>query len=93
MMPFVTEYVSFKLEECKEWCLVICNRYSKGPFSFLALLNWNKSKSKILQKLAEITPTIELKEDDIAGGDVKGAGEPQLKRSDCCFCCKQIFRW
>ena len=80
MMPLVTEYVSFKLEESKNGVFVICNRYSKGPFSFLALLNWNKSKSKILQKLAEITPTIELKEDDIAGGDVKGAGEPQLNR-------------
>ena len=80
MMPFVTEYVSFKLEESKNGVFVICNRYSKGPFSFLALLNWNKSKSKILQKLAEITPTIELKEDDIEGGDVKGAGEPQLNR-------------
>ena len=80
MMPFVTEYVSFKLEESKNGVFVICNRYSKGPFSFLALLNWNKSKSKILQKLAEITPTIELKEDDIAGVDVKGAGEPQLNR-------------
>ena len=80
MMPFVTEYVSFKLEESKNGVFVICNRYSKGPFSFLALLNWNKSKSKILQKLAEITPTIELKEDDIAGGDVKGVGEPQLNR-------------
>ena len=80
MMPFVTEYVSFKLEESKNGVFVICNRYSKGPFSFLALLNWNKSKSKILQKLAEITPTIELKEDDIADGDVKGAGEPQLNR-------------
>ena len=80
MMPFVNEYVSFKLEESKNGVFVICNRYSKGPFSFLALLNWNKSKSKILQKLAEITPTIELKEDDIAGGDVKGAGEPQLNR-------------
>ena len=80
MMPFVTEYVSFKLEESKNGVFVICNRYSKGPFSFLALLNWNKSKSKILQKLAEITPTIELKEDDISGGDVKGAGEPQLNR-------------
>ena len=80
MMPFVTEYVSFKLEESKNGVFVICNRYSKGPFSFLALLNWNKSKSKILQKLAEITPTIDLKEDDIAGGDVKGSGEPQLNR-------------
>ena len=80
MMPFVTEYVSFKLEESKNGVFVICNRYSKGLFSFLALLNWNKSKSKILQKLAEITPTIELKEDDIADGDVKGAAEPQLNR-------------
>lgn len=80
MMPFVTEYVSFKLEESKNGVFVICNRYSKGPFSFLALLNWNKSKSKILQKLAEITPTIDLKEDDIASGDVKESGEPQLNR-------------
>jgi len=79
-MPFVTEYVSFKLEESKNGVFVICNRYSKGPFSFLALLNWNKSKSKILQKLAEITPTIELKEDDIADGDAKSAAEPQLNR-------------
>ena len=80
MMPFVTEYVSFKLEESKNGVFVICNRYSKGLFSFLALLNWNKSKSKILQRLAEITPTIELKEDDIADGDVKGAAKPQLNR-------------
>ena len=80
MMPFVTEYVSFKLEESKNGVFVICNRYSKGPFSFLALLNWNKSKSKILQKLADITPTIELKEDDIADGDAKSAAEPQLNR-------------
>ena len=80
MMPFVTEYVSFKLEESKNGVFVICNRYSKGPFSFLALLNWNKSKSKILQKLAEITPTIELKEDDIADDDAKSAAEPQLDR-------------
>ena len=80
MMPFVTEYVSFKLEESKNGVFVICNRYSKGPFSFLALLNWNKSKSKILQKLAEITPTVEMSEDDIAGGDAKGAAEPQLNR-------------
>ena len=80
MMPFVTEYVSFKLEESKNGVFVICNRYSKGLFSFLALLNWNKSKSKILQKLAEITPTIDLKEDDITDGDARGAAEPQLNR-------------
>ena len=64
----------------KDGVFVTCNRYSKGPFSFLALLNWNKSKSKILQKLAEITPTIELKEDDITDGNAKSAVEPQLNR-------------
>ena len=57
-----------------------CNRFSKGPLSFLALFNWNKGKSKILQKLAEITPTVELKEDDSSNVLDSSAKEPQLNR-------------
>ena len=64
MSPFYSEYVSFVLEESKKGVFVTCNRFSKGPFSFLALLGWNKTKSKILQRLAEITPTIEIQDDD-----------------------------
>ena len=64
MTPFYSEYVSFVLEESKKGVFVTCNRFSKGPFSFLALLGWNKTKSKILKRLAEITPTIEIEDDD-----------------------------
>ena len=64
MTPFYSEYVSFVLEESRKGVFVTCNRFSKGPFSFLALLGWNKTKSKILKRLAEITPTIEIEDDD-----------------------------
>lgn len=64
MTPFYSEYVSFTLEESKNGVFVTCNRYSKGLFSFLALVGWNKTKSKILQRLADITPTIEINLDD-----------------------------
>ncbi|MBT3664711.1 hypothetical protein HOA87_00915 [bacterium] len=80
MNPFYSEYVSFKIEESKNGVFVICNRFSKGPLSFLALINWNKGKSKILQKLAEITPTVELKEDDSSNVLDSSAKEPQLNR-------------
>jgi len=80
MNPFYSEYVSFKIEESKNGVFVICNRFSKGPLSFLALFNWNKGKSKILQKLAEITPTVELKEDDSSNVLDSSAKEPQLNR-------------
>ena len=80
MTPFYSEYVSFKIEESKNGVFVICNRFSKGPLSFLALINWNKGKSKILQKLAEITPTVELKEDDSSGVSDSASKEPQLNR-------------
>jgi len=80
MNPFYSEYVSFKIEESKNGVFVICNRFSRGPLSFLALFNWNKGKSKILQKLAEITPTIELKEDDNSSSLDSAAKEPQLNR-------------
>ena len=73
MSPFYSEYVSFVLEESKKGVFVTCNRFSKGPFSFLALLGWNKTKSKILQRLAEITPTIEIDDDELA--DVSTVGQ------------------
>ena len=60
MTPFYSEYISFRLEESKNGVFVTCNRFSKGPFSFLSLLGWNKTNSKILQKLADITPVIEI---------------------------------
>jgi len=41
------------------------------------LLGWNKSKSKLLKRLAEITPTIEIK-DDSAESD-SGADSPELR--------------
>jgi len=78
--PFYTEYVSFKLEESKNGVFVICNRFSKGPLSFLALLNWNKGKSKILQKLAEITPTIDLNEESDSNNSDIATSEPKLNR-------------
>jgi len=77
MTPFYSEYVSFVIEETKKGVFVTCNRFSKGPFSFLALLGWNKSKSKLLKRLAEITPTIEIK-DDSAESD-SGADSPELR--------------
>tara|TARA_B100000579_G_scaffold63752_1_gene47118 strand:- start:2823 stop:4358 length:1536 start_codon:yes stop_codon:yes gene_type:complete len=77
MTPFYSEYVSFVLEESKKGVFVTCNRFSKGPFSFLALLGWNKTKSKILQRLAEITPTIEIA-DDSEGSD-SSADSPELR--------------
>jgi len=58
--PFFSEYVSFKIEETNKGAFVTCNRTSKGIFSFLSLLNWSSSKSKILQRLAEITPVIDF---------------------------------
>ena len=64
MTPFYSEYVSFILEESKNGVFVTCNRYSRGLFSFLALIGWNKTKSKILQRLADITPTIEINLDN-----------------------------
>ena len=75
MTPFYSEYVSFVLEESKKGVFVTCNRFSKGPFSFLALLGWNKTKSKILQRLAEITPTIEIDDDDKGSGSTSDSPE------------------
>jgi hypothetical protein len=77
MTPFYSEYVSFVLEESKKGVFVTCNRFSKGPFSFLALLGWNKTKSKILQRLAEITPTIEIDDDDKGSDSL--ADSPELR--------------
>ena len=77
MTPFYSEYVSFVLEESKKGVFVTCNRFSKGPFSFLALLGWNKTKSKILKRLAEITPTIEIEDDD--KGSDSSADSPELR--------------
>ena len=75
MTPFYTEYVSFTLEESKNGVFVTCNRYSKGLFSFLALVGWNKTKSKILQRLADITPTIEIKLDTDESDGAKDSPE------------------
>ena len=44
--PFFSEYITFKIEESKNGVFVICNRYSKGLFSFLSLIGWNNKKSK-----------------------------------------------
>ena len=60
MTPFYKEYVSFKIEDARQGVFVTCNRSSKGIFSFLSLLNWSSSKSKILRRLAAITPVIDF---------------------------------
>ena len=62
--PLFSEYITFKIEESKNGVFVICNRYSKGLFSFLSLIGWNNKKSKILQRLAEITPVIVNESDE-----------------------------
>ena len=64
MTPFYEEYVSFKIEEAEQGIFVICNRSSKGIFSFLSLLNWSSKKSKILRRLAAITPVIDFGKTD-----------------------------
>ena len=65
--PFFSEYVSFTIEETEKGAFVTCNRTSKGIFSFLSLLSWSSSKSKILQRLSEITPVINTDTDDEDG--------------------------
>ena len=60
MTPFYEEYVSFKIEEAEQGVFVTCDRSSKGIFSFLSLLNWSSRKSKILRRLAAITPVIDF---------------------------------
>jgi len=77
MNPFFSEYISFRIEESKNGVFVTCNRFSKGPFSFLSLLGWNKTKSKVLQRLADITPTIEINDDD--KGSDSSADSPELR--------------
>ena len=62
--PFFSEYVSFSIEETEKGAFVTCNRTSKGIFSFLSLFNWSSRKSKILQRLAEITPVINTDSND-----------------------------
>ena len=69
MSPFYEEYISFKIDEAEKGIFVTCNRSSKGFFSFLSLLSWNSSKSKILQKLAAITPVIDFGETDEKSDD------------------------
>ena len=85
MSPLFSEYVSFTIEESKTGVFVSCTRVSKGPFSFLSLYNWNKNKSKILERLADITPVIEkvTKTEDIKspGADVSTQTN-QLSRED-----------
>ena len=85
MSPLFSEYVSFTIEESKTGVFVSCTRVSKGLFSFLSLYNWNKNKSKILERLADITPVIEkvTKTEDIQspGADVSTQTN-QLSRED-----------
>ena len=64
MTPFYKEYVSFKIEDAEKGVFVTCNRSSKGVFSFLSLLNWSSRKSKILRRLAAITPVIDFGKTD-----------------------------
>jgi len=64
MTPFYEEYVSFKIEEAEQGVFVTCDRSSKGIFSFLSLLNWSSRKSKILRRLASITPVIDFGKTD-----------------------------
>ena len=64
MTPFYEVYVSFKIEEAEQGVFVTCERSSKGIFSFLSLLNWSSRKSKILRRLAAITPVIDFGKTD-----------------------------
>ena len=62
--PLFSEYISFTIKETEKGAFVTCNRTSKGIFSFLSLFNWSSRKSKILQRLAEITPVINTDSND-----------------------------
>jgi len=73
MTPFYEEYVSFKIEEAEQGVFVTCDRSSKGVFSFLSLLNWSSSKSKILRRLAAITPVIDFGKTDDKSEDENAA--------------------
>ena len=80
--PLFSEYISFKIEETEKGAFVTCNRTSKGIFSFLSLLSWSSSKSKILQRLSEITPAINTDTDDEDGNlpDSASAQDSQISR-------------
>ncbi len=85
MSPLFSEYVSFTIEESKTGVFVSCTRVSKGPFSFLSLYNWNKTKSKILEKLAAITPVVnsDINSEEVKGSDTTESTQPnQLSRED-----------
>ena len=85
MSPLFSEYVSFTIEESKTGVFVSCTRVSKGLFSFLSLYNWNKNKSKILEKLAAITPVISTDintEEVISSNSIGSTQSNQLSRED-----------
>ena len=73
MTPFYEEYVSFKIDEAEQGVFVTCDRSSKGIFSFLSLLNWSSRKSKILRRLAAITPVIDFGKTDDKSEDENAA--------------------
>ena len=74
--PLFSEYISFTIEETEKGAFVTCNRTSKGIFSFLSLFNWSNRKSKILQRLAEITPVINTDSND-EDGSLPGSASTQ----------------
>ena len=85
MSPLFSEYISFTIEESKTGVFVTCTRTSKGFFSFLSLYNWNKNKSKILEKLAAITPVIstDITTEEVISSDSTGSTQSnQLSRED-----------
>ena len=85
MSPLFSEYISFTIEESKTGVFVTCTRTSKGFFSFLSLYNWNKNKSKILEKLAAITPVIstDINTEEVISSDSTGSTQSnQLSRED-----------
>tara|TARA_X000001036_G_scaffold147_1_gene136 strand:+ start:442 stop:1608 length:1167 start_codon:yes stop_codon:yes gene_type:complete len=85
MSPLFSEYISFTIEESKTGVFVTCTRTSKGLFSFLSLYNWNKNKSKILEKLAAITPVIstDINTEEVISSDSTGSTQSnQLSRED-----------
>ena len=61
--PFVTEYVNFSIAETDLGVWVTCTRKSSGLLSILDQLNW-QHKSKILQKLNDIVPKVDLTKDE-----------------------------
>ena len=63
--PFLEEYVQFNIKETDIGVWVSCRRKSKGIFSIISQLNWQK-KARILQDLDLIIPKVDFTNKDEA---------------------------